>query len=550
MAIVGLRMAFAALFLCSAVATTVGQKLNQYPGIFDDSAYISHDASSNGSPTQVYGARIPMLRRYVRDQMVFAQDSVFTMVTSLKQEIKTMVTTAARWLLSIAAFTLSTISQAGMAAESLSERLELKEKAIVQDNTTIEVPRCTEKHLQNVEGFLIDLDGTVYNDRGILPGAQGFYEWMYESDPPVPYVLLSNSGGKGSVGTQAKLSRSPYTIRREYSRRTPDAVPLENIHTGAMAAADFLLESALPNARLYVLQSISRYGNLTDSFTRVLRRRAQVYDKVSLVNSWDIRTDLTEDEARFWAREAISLPANTTFVVLTADGDVYDDADDSQSHSEGSLRTSPLDGLPAYTTWDYNMIKKAVWLVSNGATFVCHARDTHNPKLAAEPGFYGVDLMLPGPGTFEALIRSATYPKSKGRLYNTGKGGNAGTTFMMETAVRKLQDQGMISEKRGAVMIGDTLDTDIKGANDFGIRSILLRSGVHSEEDFQHYPDIRPTCVLDDIGELAQILSKEQPEDLLAKLQSYTRAEDRGLPLGEDDDISSSSSTLEQDATI
>jgi len=76
---------------------------------------------------------------------------------------------------------------------------------------------------------------------------------------------------------------------------------------------------------------------------------------------------------------------------------------------------------------------------------------------------------------------------------------------MMLKGVDLLKDQGL-SAKEEVVIIGDTLDTDIKGANDVGIRSILLRTGVHKDQDLQHYPDIKPTCIADGIGDVIGLL--------------------------------------------
>ena len=55
------------------------------------------------------------------------------------------------------------------------------------------------------------------------------------------------------------------------------------------------------------------------------------------------------------------------------------------------------------------------------------------------------------------------------------------------------------------VAIGDRLETDILGAVRTGIRSIMLLSGVSTEEDLKE-SDYQPTCVMDNIQAITQML--------------------------------------------
>ena len=57
-----------------------------------------------------------------------------------------------------------------------------------------------------IRGFLIDLDGTMYEPAGLLPGAAAFYAWLVASR--TPHIFLSNTGAKNSSGVQRKF-RSP-----------------------------------------------------------------------------------------------------------------------------------------------------------------------------------------------------------------------------------------------------------------------------------------------------------------------------------------------------
>jgi len=55
------------------------------------------------------------------------------------------------------------------------------------------------------------------------------------------------------------------------------------------------------------------------------------------------------------------------------------------------------------------------------------------------------------------------------------------------------------------VAIGDRLETDILGAVRTGIRSLMVLSGVSTEDDFQT-TDYRPTWVMPDIRAVTQAL--------------------------------------------
>jgi len=59
------------------------------------------------------------------------------------------------------------------------------------------IEKCTKKHLAGLEGYLIDLDGTMYEPGRLLPGAQEFYSWLrYEQGVRIRHQLP----GKGPRG--------------------------------------------------------------------------------------------------------------------------------------------------------------------------------------------------------------------------------------------------------------------------------------------------------------------------------------------------------------
>ena len=50
-------------------------------------------------------------------------------------------------------------------------------------------------------------------------------------------------------------------------------------------------------------------------------------------------------------------------------------------------------------------------------------------------------------------------------------------------------------------MVGDTMETDIRGASDLGFRSVLVLTGSSTRESWRNYP-YAPTRVVESIAEL------------------------------------------------
>ena len=68
------------------------------------------------------------------------------------------------------------------------------------------------------------------------------------------------------------------------------------------------------------------------------------------------------------------------------------------------------------------------------------------------------------------------------------------------------------AEPTATVAIGDRLDTDILGAVRTGIRSVMVLTGVSTQDDLKD-SDFQPTWVMSDIGELTKALRKQHEID-------------------------------------
>ncbi len=111
----------------------------------------------------------------------------------------------------------------------------------------------TKKTLSDVQCFLMDMDGTIYLGKRLLPGAEAWLNLLKVNKTPF-YFLTNNS------------SRS----RLEYAQKLQSLgldIPEEKIFTSGEATAIYLKEKA-PEASLFVLgtpplqQAFERYGFL------------------------------------------------------------------------------------------------------------------------------------------------------------------------------------------------------------------------------------------------------------------------------------------------
>ena len=94
-------------------------------------------------------------------------------------------------------------------------------------------------------------------------------------------------------------------------------------------------------------------------------------------DSWDIRTSLSEKEAKEWAKEARDSQGkgqNTVFVVLFLDGKL--DTFQANEAMEGKGRS------PDYNAdWSFALLRKVSFLLHHGAQLVYTADDAFNPSV-------------------------------------------------------------------------------------------------------------------------------------------------------------------------
>ncbi len=128
---------------------------------------------------------------------------------------------------------------------------------------------------------------------------------------------------------------------------------------------------------------------------------------------------------------------------------------------------------------NFELVEKAHRLIANGSGLISTNSDTWCPTDNGP---------RPGCGAIVALLEAATGRKA----YHVGKP----NPFMMRSARKKI---GLATDE--VIMIGDTMETDIRGATDLGFQSILVLTGSTSTGNLREYP-YAPSRVVTSIAEL------------------------------------------------
>ena len=132
---------------------------------------------------------------------------------------------------------------------------------------------------------------------------------------------------------------------------------------------------------------------------------------------------------------------------------------------------------------NHEKIKIAMRLIKDGAAFIATNTDGSYPT---------PEGINPGTG----MVIGALHYASGTEPYVVGKPQPA----IFQTALRALD-----SKPKETLMVGDRLETDILGANQLGIQTAILLSGVTSREEINRH-EIQPDFIFDDIAALHQAL--------------------------------------------
>jgi NagD protein len=130
-------------------------------------------------------------------------------------------------------------------------------------------------------------------------------------------------------------------------------------------------------------------------------------------------------------------------------------------------------------TYSFERISQAIRLIGRGAKFIATNPDPTGPA---------PDGPLPATGSVAALISRATARDP----YFVGKPNQ----LMMRTALNSLD-----AHPEETAMIGDRMDTDIVSGLEAGLETILVLTGVTTQDETELFP-YRPSRIIESVAEL------------------------------------------------
>jgi NagD protein len=265
-------------------------------------------------------------------------------------------------------------------------------------------------------GYLIDMDGVIYRENQLIPGAAEFVQALNASG--TPFLFLTNNSAP-----------TPEDLAVRLKHLGIHGLSARHFYTSALNTADFLSETD-PGCTVFV---IGEGGLLTALHERKI------------------------------ANDAIQ----PRYVVV----------------GEGAATMEKLG--------------KAHECIERGARLLATNPDNWCPVSS--------EKTRPGAGATAAFLETST---GRGAYYLGKPNG-----YMFHRARKKLAELSL-GEPEQVVMIGDTMETDIRGAMEAGMQSFLVLSGSTQLEVVGDYV-YQPTRVLQSVADLTEEIKTGKASDRL-----------------------------------
>jgi NagD protein len=265
-------------------------------------------------------------------------------------------------------------------------------------------------------GYLIDMDGVIYRENHLIPGAAEFVENLNATG--TPFLFLTNNSAP-----------TPEDLAVRLRHLGIDGISARHFYTSALNTVDFLSETH-PSCTVFVLGE----GGLL----------AALHEKRI-------------------ANDGI----NPSYVVV----------------GEGAFSSEK--------------VTKAHECIERGARLLATNPDNWCPV--------GAERTRPGAGAVAAFLEASTGKHA----YYLGKPNG----YMFNRARRKLAELHLCDLDE-VVMIGDTMETDIRGAVEAGLCAYLVLTGSTQLGSLHEYV-YQPTQILSSVADLTEEIRSGQPSTRL-----------------------------------
>lgn len=308
------------------------------------------------------------------------------------------------------------------------------------------------KNLTQKKYFILDLDGTLYKGADVFPFTLTFLNQL-RATGRTP-IFLTNNSSKSTQEYFTKLKKLKFTKN------------IKEIYTSGCATIEYLQQRGIKKIFLLATSAVEKEFKEA-GFT--------------LVN------DSLKKSANFERRNGLIKAKNGTksLRAQTQNITISKRVNTLPGHNHAAVPTLPQAVVLTFDkTFTYDKFTTAYEFIMAGVPFYASHPDTHLPL---EGNNFHPDI-----GTLISAFQTAT-----GKLPTViGK--------PQKTIYQQLQAH-LNCKKSEMIMIGDRLYTDIKGAKDYGITSVLVLSGETTPSMLKK-SKIKPDFIYKDIGEIQNFL--------------------------------------------